>query len=417
MSVFRNMLMTAEELPYKKLRCIIATGTQYIITDYTPNYTTRIEMRMNKPSWNEQWDTMFGSKNRFSFMQYGWNAGDTKMQVEMFGTSQTTGIDIEFNKTVDVVLDASLPLFQYDGNTYTPTRGSTSPDSPLYIFAKTVNNSSAIDHRSNYKLYHFRIYENGTLVRNYIPVLDENNIPCLYDTVNDNYFYNAGTGTFSYEEGVEPDPTPEPLPSGVTELKSIIVNGTQRIDTGIIPNDNNYGFEAKFNLDGSYDTGSASTGLWDWNILNMGGVTVDDNRFGFGGWLNRNTQPAGLRASYYLSGPAVTYGQDYTVLFNYNHSRACSLNGNEIVNGLANGSYVYSDTWSIFCQTYNDGSTQYGRFFYGKLYYLKIWLGTTLVRDYIPVLDSNGVPCLYDKVNETFNYNSGTGTLGYETLQ
>lgn len=46
----------------------------------------------------------------------------------------------------------------------------------------------------------------------------------------------------------------------------------------------------------------------------------------------------------------------------------------------------------------------------------RAWLkrsnGTT-VFDLIPVLDINGVPCMYDKVSEEFLYNIGTGTFGY----
>lgn len=36
--------------------------------------------------------------------------------------------------------------------------------------------------------------------------------------------------------------------------------------------------------------------------------------------------------------------------------------------------------------------------------YIKIYEGDTLVKDIIPVLDSNNIPCFYDKVNGTFHY-------------
>lgn len=44
-----------------------------------------------------------------------------------------------------------------------------------------------------------------------------------------------------------------------------------------------------------------------------------------------------------------------------------------------------------------------------KLFYFKIWDQNVLVRDFIPVLDYNGIACMYDKVTETFFYNAGTG--------
>ena len=39
-----------------------------------------------------------------------------------------------------------------------------------------------------------------------------------------------------------------------------------------------------------------------------------------------------------------------------------------------------------------------------KIYYVKIWEGDNLVRDIIPVLDSNNIPCFFDKVNTRFHY-------------
>ena len=43
------------------------------------------------------------------------------------------------------------------------------------------------------------------------------------------------------------------------------------------------------------------------------------------------------------------------------------------------------------------------------MYYMKLWDGDILVRDFIPVLDGAGTPCMYDKVTQQFFYNQGTG--------
>lgn len=49
-----------------------------------------------------------------------------------------------------------------------------------------------------------------------------------------------------------------------------------------------------------------------------------------------------------------------------------------------------------------------------NIYDCKIYDNDILIRDMIPVLDKNGVACMYDKVNKKFYYNSGTGTFLYE---
>jgi hypothetical protein len=50
-----------------------------------------------------------------------------------------------------------------------------------------------------------------------------------------------------------------------------------------------------------------------------------------------------------------------------------------------------------------------------RIYYAKFWNKQTgnLVGDFIPVLDPNGTPCMYDKVTEQFFYNNGSGEFLY----
>ena len=43
--------------------------------------------------------------------------------------------------------------------------------------------------------------------------------------------------------------------------------------------------------------------------------------------------------------------------------------------------------------------------FVGRIYYAQIWDNDVLIRDFIPVIDGNDVPCMYDKVGGKFYYN------------
>ena len=51
-----------------------------------------------------------------------------------------------------------------------------------------------------------------------------------------------------------------------------------------------------------------------------------------------------------------------------------------------------------------------------RIYSAQIQEGGELVRDFIPVVDKDGVACMYDKVNKEYYYNQGTGnfTPGYK---
>ena len=48
----------------------------------------------------------------------------------------------------------------------------------------------------NVKFYYLKLYDNDILVRDMIPVLDKDGVPCMYDKVENKFYYNAGTGDF-----------------------------------------------------------------------------------------------------------------------------------------------------------------------------------------------------------------------------
>ncbi len=77
--------------------------------------------------------------------------------------------------------------------------------STYLLFAMATDNKTNTPYNRKVmymKLYSCKIYENGNLIRYYLPALDLNNIPCLYDVVNDKTYYNAGTGEFLYSNEI-----------------------------------------------------------------------------------------------------------------------------------------------------------------------------------------------------------------------
>lgn len=46
-----------------------------------------------------------------------------------------------------------------------------------------------------------------------------------------------------------------------------------------------------------------------------------------------------------------------------------------------------------------------------KLYSCQIYDNDVLIRDYAPVIDPDGVPCLYEKLSEQYVYNAGSGSF------
>ena len=82
------------------------------------------------------------------------------------------------------------------------------------------------------------------------------------------------------------------------------------------------------------------------------------------------------------------------------------LNGNSVYNVPLTRNTPPSISIYMFALHTNQGVTDYAK---GRIYYLKLYDNDVLVRDFIPVLDMNGTPCMFDKVEGKFYYNQGTG--------
>jgi len=96
------------------------------------------------------------------------------------------------------VFQPSLQLVtELDGVVRTSTyTGLTDTGIPVYLFGANLNDN--IVERSAIRMYGFKSWSNNVLIRDMVPVLDMTNRPALWDKVNDVYYYNQGTGEFTY---------------------------------------------------------------------------------------------------------------------------------------------------------------------------------------------------------------------------
>jgi len=195
----RNALMAGKRLPYDaEVEYLECAGTSssfpYINTGIVGDSNTTYEAMLwrNTQSTNE---CAIGS----------WNSGNTRCwiayyfsnnfylgmgaQVNVAGTPQPNAwykqtLKIEssnFNLYVDDELTVSVPQ-----TTFTS-------DQPLYIGA--MNSSGTAFYYFRGRFGAVKIYQNGTLVRDYIPVR-VGTVGYLYDRVSGKLFGNAGTGDF-----------------------------------------------------------------------------------------------------------------------------------------------------------------------------------------------------------------------------
>ena len=213
------------------------------------------------------------------------------------------------------------------------------------------------------------------------------------DTVYQTTTCNAG-------ESITPPTAPEQFGYSLvrydayTPIEYLESTGTQWIDTGVVPNN---------------DTGVNIDVAW---LGNFGGerqilgtrYNNDDVRFyvpflydghfgyGWGSWSESNINCA--------------IDTIYNIKFNYLNNRVITINNNDI--SILNSNLPQNttgETLPLFAAFYMHLKLMLT----GRIYKVQITKGTDLVRDFIPVLDGNGTPCMYDKVEHKFYYNAGTG--------
>ena len=193
----------------RKLEYIETSGGQYIDTGYIVKPNTSLVMRCNVQA-QYQFPAPFGvraSAGNQAFCYFARYDVDSSAGIS-FGSGEliisqplsvyNNDIEITFTNSTftikNVTTDELLVNFPFT------QMGALSQTLSLYLF--TVNERGHDIGRvcwTNMKLYSCEIYEDETLVKSYLPMLDDSMVPCLYESVNKETFYNAGSGSFTYE--------------------------------------------------------------------------------------------------------------------------------------------------------------------------------------------------------------------------
>ena len=154
---------------------IESTGTQYIETGISAKNITKAVIDF-------QYITV--DSNRENQMMSVWVDASNHMQCGLTGTTFLTGRGTTFSQTSNMTArttGTSVPV----GN----------PDMLIPLFAQRA---SAVDRWSIAKLYSCKMYNNSTIVRDFIPAkrISDNEYG-LWDKVTKTFYTNAGTGAFT----------------------------------------------------------------------------------------------------------------------------------------------------------------------------------------------------------------------------
>lgn len=135
-----------------------------------------------------------------TFISYGFIANSSTSVRAYMGTKGVYTITNTVNSYSNpITVRMEKGSFTLNGKSYSIDSNQTAVNYPITLFhlfelGKPYDGNSG----KKVKIYYFKIFKNNELVFDGIPALDENNKPCMYDTVSGKTFYNQGTGEFLY---------------------------------------------------------------------------------------------------------------------------------------------------------------------------------------------------------------------------
>ena len=176
---------------YLQLSCIGGTGTQYIDTGFKPNENTRVVMDVTSTA--DGTFALFGTRDSETSNAYIlWQVNTTSVRSD-YGANQVqqTVDDTRYRVTVDkneaTCMYGSIPI-ENEASQFACANN-------LLLF--TTSTGGVVDERkASARLYSCKVYDDGLLIRDFVPVKNDSDQVGLYDLVEEKFYANAGTGAF-----------------------------------------------------------------------------------------------------------------------------------------------------------------------------------------------------------------------------
>lgn len=382
---------------YQRVEYIESSGTQHINLGITGDSTLTMKGRIKTPSDLSTFRCIAGCTNNaavrcFLAAQSGttWSFGANNYQ-NVGAISANTDYDLDLNF-------GSAAYFKANGQRISNITNSAaySSGSSVRLFARGTQ-SGGVDNISTMRLYYWKIWKNGVIVRSLVPCYRKSDGAAgVYDMANGVFYGNAGTGNFTIGKEILD------IPSEYQEVQYIQKTTTSMGDlirTGIVPDTTT---EAE--IDFSVDELGVYNGV-------MGAAKNDD-----GGMSIRLAYvPAG--STYDLTDTDIYIRNLSTSAYTKSHMdltkrhtvgmKTDGIYIDGVKQSTSRGTYVTPADFMLFSvNRSNTGGSNYSSAWANtkeKIYSAKFWQGGSLVRHLIPCVRlSDNEPGFYDLVDGGF---------------
>lgn len=362
---------------YTRLQYIESSGTQWIDTGFKPNQLSRVVMDVNILAQSGWPRAVFGGRNgtttavdSFVFWAFAEDYFRSDLDTDL--------LEIDIPPAGRHHIDKDRNTTTVDNFSQTQTNHTFQSNYNLALFSQ--NDADGIDARMvAMQLYGCQVYDDGVLVRDFLPCESPDGAVGLYDAANGMFYGNAGTGAFT----AGPELSGNGIPAGYTEAEYLSASGGAAVDLAFRPNQDTE-MEIKFSTAESGDSHAVCAADTDWQDTEF---SLWYNAIGFGNATTYNYTMADGQPHVFRLSKAGAY-MDEALLWDIPDQSDFSVGYNLTAFALNRAGTLRE-------------------YLTGSIYYIKLYQGGELVREFVPFTDASGAAGFYDRVGHGFYTSAG----------
>lgn len=179
---------------YQQVEYIESTGPAYIDTGIIPNTNTKIDISFNT-FIKGNYGVIFGGED--SYMSNAFHLYNSSGNFDIGFGAKYSATQVTYDTYTKYIFVMDKSGFKLNDTTGTFSTNTISTTYSIYLFA-VHRATNVIDSNAQKRIYYCKIYDNGTLVRDMIPCYKTSDSTIgMYDLVNNVFYTNVGTGTFT----------------------------------------------------------------------------------------------------------------------------------------------------------------------------------------------------------------------------
>lgn len=186
---------------YKKVEYLHSSGTQWIDMGIAPDQNTKIILKVLATNLNGGAGvSLVGSRSSNNSIDqfFTYISADQGLLFRVDGAKNPVAFtNFKVNTLYTITLSTSRFLVDENGNRvltmYLSSTSDFTSTVTMALFRSKPFNMGFIGN-----IYTCKHYNNDHLIQHFVPCLDSDGIPCMYDLVSKTTFYNQGTGSFTW---------------------------------------------------------------------------------------------------------------------------------------------------------------------------------------------------------------------------